>query len=85
MAGVAESAALSTMELARIVTVGQFRHGPFEVLRLGLGITLALPKASGLAAATNMLLAMQPLNIALARQRVSGDIGTPVRTSKVTV
>ena len=131
MAGVAESAALSTMELARLVTVGfeggQFRHGPFEMLRPGIGVilfrsagpdaamvgglsaalvdadcpvvvidassepplkpalTLALPEASGLAAATAMLLAMQPLNIALARQRVSGDVGTPIRTSKVTV
>jgi fructoselysine-6-P-deglycase FrlB-like protein len=131
LAGVAESAALSTMELVRLVTVafegGQFRHGPFEMLRPGLGVVLfrsagpdaaligalstvaaqagcvtvlfdtsgapapeavlsiALPEASGLAAATAMLLALQPLNIALARLRVGEGAGTPVRTNKVTV
>lgn len=44
MAGVAESAALSLMELARVPTIGfeggQFRHGPFEVLRPGLAVLL---------------------------------------------
>lgn len=42
--GVAESAALSMMELARVPTIGfeggQFRHGPFESLRPGLAILL---------------------------------------------
>jgi fructoselysine-6-P-deglycase FrlB-like protein len=131
MAGVAASAALSMMELARVVTVGfdggQFRHGPFEVLRPGLGVvlfrgdgpdealippiaratldagcatvvvdasgrppvdgavTLGLPPGGGLAAAARMLLAMQPLNIAVARRRVPQAIGTPLRTTKVTV
>lgn len=131
MAGVAGSAALSMMELARVVTVGfeggQFRHGPLEVLRPGLGValfrsagsdgplvrplaeatieagcatvlfdasgqppidgvpTVALPVGSGIAAAASMLLALQPLNIAVARRRVVGDVGTPLRTSKVTV
>jgi fructoselysine-6-P-deglycase FrlB-like protein len=131
MAGVAMSAALSMMELARVPTIGfeggQFRHGPFEVLRPGLGIvlfratgkdgalvdglaaasveagcrvvvldasgkpalsdttTIAIETNEGLGAAAAMLLAMQPLNIAMARRTVSGDVGTPVRTSKVTV
>lgn len=131
MAGAAGSAALAMMELARVVTVafegGQFRHGPFEVLRPGLGVvllrgagkdgplvpplartsieagcatvvadasgeapvadavTVTLPKADGLAAATSALLALQPLCIAVARHRVAGDVGTPLRTSKVTV
>ncbi len=131
MAGVASSAALSMMELARVVTVGfeggQFRHGPFEVLRPGLGIvvfrsagtdgplarplaeaalaagcatvvfdasdeapivgatTVKLPVNSGIAAAVSMLLALQPLNIAVARRRIARDIGTPLRTSKVTI
>lgn len=131
MAGVAASGALSMMELARVPTIGfeggQFRHGPFEVLRPGLGIvlfrpagqdgalvaglaaasveagcrvivldascesvltnttTVMLPKAQGLAAAAAMLLALQPLNIAVARRTATGDVGTPVRTSKVTV
>ena len=44
MQGPAESAALSMMELARVPTLGfeggQFRHGPFEFLRPGLGIIL---------------------------------------------
>lgn len=44
MQGVAESGALSLMELARVPTVafegGQFRHGPFEALRPGLGVLL---------------------------------------------
>jgi fructoselysine-6-P-deglycase FrlB-like protein len=54
MAGVAESASLSMMELARVPTIGfeggQFRHGPFEVLKPGLGIILfrsAGPDAPG--------------------------------------
>lgn len=131
MAGAASSAALAMMELARVVTVGfeggQFRHGPLEVLRPGLGVvllrsagsdralvralaqatleagcatvvadasgeapipgatTVALPKNTGLAAATSALLALQPLSIAMARRRVSGDVGTPLRTSKVTI
>ena len=131
MAGVASSAALSMMELARVPTIGfeggQFRHGPFEVLRPGLGIvlfrsagpdgalvaplaaatqdagcttiildasgeaplsdglTVPLPRNEGLAAAASMLLALQHLNIAVALRRVSTDVGTPLRTSKVTV
>ncbi|OCC05370.1 hypothetical protein BA190_08010 [Labrys sp. WJW] len=131
MAGVAGSAALSMMELARVVTIGfeggQFRHGPFEVLRPSLGIvllrdaspdgalvfslaestldagcptivvdtsgqapitgatTLSLPANSGLAAAASMLLSLQALNIAVALRRVTGDVGTPLRTSKVTI
>lgn len=131
MAGVAGSAALSMMELARVVTIGfeggQFRHGPFEVLRPGLAIvllrsagpdgelvgalaeatldagcptvvldasgqpaiagttTVALPVDGGIAAAASMLLALQPLNIAVALRRVEGDVGTPLRTSKVTI
>ena len=44
MRGVAESAALSMMELARMTTLpfegGQFRHGPFEFLRPGIGVIL---------------------------------------------
>ena len=129
--GIAQSGALSMMELARVPTIGweggQFRHGPFEFLRPGLGIlllrsagvdapgvaplvtacveagcttvvfdasgetplpgclTVTLPRNAGLAAGLSMLLAFQPLNIAVARRRVSGRIGTPVRTSKVTV
>ena len=47
--------------------------------------TLALPRAQGLAAATAMVLALQPLNIAVARRRIPEGIGTPLRTSKVTV
>ncbi len=42
--GVAQSAALSLMELSRVPAIGfetgQFRHGPFEFLRPGLGIVL---------------------------------------------
>lgn len=42
--GTAQSAALSLMELARVPAIGlesgQFRHGPFEFLRPGLGIVL---------------------------------------------
>ena len=129
--GIAESGALSMMELARVPTIGweggQFRHGPFEFLRPGLGIlllrsagvdgpgvapiasacvaagctvavfdssgeaplpgclTVTLPRNAGLAAGLSMLLSFQPLNIAVARRRVAERIGTPVRTSKVTV
>ena len=55
MRGVAQSEALSMMELARVATVafegGQFRHGPFEFLRAGLGVVLlrsAGPDAAGI-------------------------------------
>ena len=131
MSGVATSAALSLMELARIPAIGfeggQFRHGPYEALRPGLGVvllrsagadaglvpplaeaalqagcpvlvldasgtapvagcsSLPLPAGEGLAAAAAMLLALQPLNIAMARRRVPGDVGSPLRTSKVTL
>jgi fructoselysine-6-P-deglycase FrlB-like protein len=131
MSGVAQSGALSMMELARVPTIGleagQFRHGPYEMLRPGLGIvllrsagadgagiasiaastvaagcatvvfdasgeaalpgcvTLPLPRAVGLAAAAQMLLAFQPLNIAVACRRIAEGVGTPLRTSKVTV
>ena len=131
MRGVAQSAALSMMELARVPTIGfeggQFRHGPFEMLRPGLGIvlprsagvdaplvaglaaasveagcrvvvldtsglpplpgcvTVALAPGDGLGAAACMLLAGQFLNIAVARRRIAKDIGSPLRTSKVTV
>jgi fructoselysine-6-P-deglycase FrlB-like protein len=44
MQGVAQSAALSLMELARVTAIGlesgQFRHGPFEFLRPGIGVVL---------------------------------------------
>jgi fructoselysine-6-P-deglycase FrlB-like protein len=130
MSGVAQSGALSMMELARIPTIGleagQFRHGPYEMLRPGLGVvllrsagpdsasippiaastvaagcatvvfdasgaaalpgcvTVTLPPAVGLAAAAQMLLAFQPLNIAVACRRIAEHVGTPLRTSKVT-
>jgi fructoselysine-6-P-deglycase FrlB-like protein len=105
---------------------GQFRHGPFEMLRPGLGIvlfrsagpdassvaalarapaeagcrvvvfdasgeeaipgvvTVALRQARGLGAAAAMILALQHLNIAVARRTVAEGIGTPQRTTKVT-
>jgi fructoselysine-6-P-deglycase FrlB-like protein len=131
MSGVAQSGALSMMELARVPTIGleaaQFRHGPYEVLRPGVGVvllrsagpdsesippialstiaagcatvvfdasgeaalpgcvTIALPQARGLAAAAHMLLAFQPLNIAVACRRIAERVGTPLRTTKVTV
>jgi fructoselysine-6-P-deglycase FrlB-like protein len=131
MSGVASSGALSMMELARVPTIGleagQFRHGPYEMLRPGLGVVLlrsagldgvgiariarstvaagcatvifdasgeaALPgcvtvpliPAVGLAAATQMLLALQRLNIAVACRRIAEGVGTPLFTSKVTV
>jgi fructoselysine-6-P-deglycase FrlB-like protein len=131
MGGVAQSGALSMMELARVPTIGleagQFRHGPYEMLRPGLGVallrsagpdgagippiaestvaagcttlvfdasgeaplpgcvTVPLPRAAGLAAAAQMLLAFQPLNIAVACRRIGAGVGTPLRTSKVTV
>jgi fructoselysine-6-P-deglycase FrlB-like protein len=44
MRGVAQSEALSMMELARIATIafegGQLRHGPLEFLHAGLGVVL---------------------------------------------
>lgn len=129
--GAAASAALSLMELSRMPAIGfesgQFRHGPFEFLRPGLGIvlmrgagpdrdsippiaaatlaagcstvvldasgaapvagalTVALARNEGLAAATQMLLSLQRLNIAVARRRIPRGIGTPLYTSKVTV
>lgn len=129
--GAAQSAALSLMELSRVPAIGfeigQFRHGPFEFLRPGLGIILLrsagpdrdsipsiaettvaagcitivldasgeplpegvlrvdLPVNAGLAAATSMLLSLQRLNIAVARRRIPEGIGTPLRTSKVTI
>jgi fructoselysine-6-P-deglycase FrlB-like protein len=131
MQGVAQSAALSLMELSRVPAIGfetgQFRHGPFEFLRPGLAIVLfrstgpdfasiapvaaetiaagcmtavldaaegalparciriALPRNAGLAAATSMLLTLQRVNIAVALRRVPKEIGSPVRTSKITV
>jgi fructoselysine-6-P-deglycase FrlB-like protein len=131
MSGVAHSGALSMMELARVPTIGleagQFRHGPYEMLRPEIGVvllrsagpdrtsippiaqstvaagcptivfdasgeaalpdcvTVTLPRAEGLAAAAGMLLAFQPLNIAVACRRVAARVGTPLRTSKVTV
>lgn len=131
MSGVAYSGALSMMELARIPTIGleagQFRHGPYEMLRPGVGVvllrsagldavgiapiarstagagcatlvfdasgeaplpgcvTVPLMPAVGLAAATQMLLAFQPLNIAVACRRIAEGVGTPLLTSKVTV
>ncbi len=130
MQGTAESAALSMMELARVPAIGfeggQFRHGPFEFLRPGLGIfllrssgpdrplaasvvdtalqagcTVVLLDASGeaapagclhiklltsmgLAASVSVILALQRLNILLAKQRIPSGIGTPRFTSKVT-
>lgn len=46
---------------------------------------LALPVNSGAAAATSVLLSLQRLNIAVARRRIDKGIGTPLRTSKVTI
>ena len=130
MRGVAQSEALSMMELARIATMafegGQFRHGPFEFLRPGLGVVLlrsagpdaagidelarmasnagcrtvivdssgldpvsggltyALPRAEGLAAALQTLLLLQEVNMAVARQFIPRGAGTALRTSKIT-
>ncbi|MBB3695656.1 SIS domain-containing protein [Sphingomonas sp. BK580] len=130
MHGTAESAALSLMELARLPSIGfeggQFRHGPFELLRPGIGVTLlrsagadaalvpptaaavartgaalvvldasgsaplaegtqvTLAANDGLAAATDMVLALQQLNIAMALKSIPAGIGTPRHTSKVT-
>lgn len=129
--GVAQSGALSLMELSRVPAIGlesgQFRHGPFEFLRPGLGILLLrsagrdhasvapiaevtvdagcttivfdagdgplpngvlrvrLPENEGIAAAASMLLSFQELNIAIARRRIAHDVGTPLRTTKVTI
>lgn len=131
MRGVAESESLSMMELARVTTLGfeggQFRHGPFEALRRGLGVVLLrsagpdahgieelaqvasdsgcvtvildssglapvpagrtqqLPPATGLAAALQSLLFLQEVNVGVALQRIPQGVGTPLRTSKVTV
>ncbi|MBW6526431.1 hypothetical protein KZ813_06220 [Sphingomonas sp. RHCKR7] len=130
MHGTAESAALSLMELARLPSIGfeggQFRHGPLELLRPGIGVILlrsagvdaalvpptatavartgaalvildasgsasllagtevALPANHGLAAATDMVLAVQQLNVAMALRTIPAGIGTPRHTSKVT-
>ncbi|TCP34018.1 aminotransferase [Sphingomonas sp. BK235] len=130
MHGTAESAALSLMELARLPAIGfeggQFRHGPFELLRPGIGVILlrsagpdaalvpptaaavartgatlvvvdasgaapvaegvrvTLAPGAGLAAATDMVLAFQELNIAMARASIAQGIGTPRYTTKVT-
>lgn len=48
-------------------------------------LQVALPVQSGLAAATQMLLSLQRLNIAIARRHIPQGIGTPRFTSKVTV
>ena len=131
MRGVAESAALSMMELARVATLsfegGQFRHGPLEFLRPGIGVVLLrsagpdaagidelalhagdagcvtvildasgaapiasgrthrLPAAAGLAAALQALLFLQQVNLAVARHRIPGAAGLPLRTAKVTL
>jgi fructoselysine-6-P-deglycase FrlB-like protein len=131
MQGIAQSGALSMMELARIATIGfeagQFRHGPYEFLRPGLGVILlrsagpdaaaippiaaatvaagcttivldasggaavpgcvhvVLPTGAGLAAAVSVLLTLQRLNIAVALRRIPAGVGTPLRTTKVTV
>lgn len=127
--GVADAAALSLMELARIpvlsLEAGQFRHGPFEmagpetavVFLRGMGamgenidglaqellghglspivfdlsgcppiagcITVALPSLPGLAAAAAVLVAMQTVVVAAAARMVP-DVGTPLRSAKVT-
>lgn len=131
MHGVAQSATLSFMELPRQAAIGfeggQFRHGPFELLRADIGVILLrsagpdhagvaelaaaavdagsptilldagggpdLPSviriplitSQGLAAATAAILTTQQLSISLALARVEGEIGTPLRTAKVTV
>lgn len=131
MQGVAQSAALSLMELSRVSAIGlernQFRHGPMEFLRPGVGVVLLrsagpdcdgvaavaavaldagcmtavldaadaplpkeclriqLPRNEGLAAAASALLTLQHLNIAVALRRIPHGIGTPLRTTKVTV
>lgn len=130
MHGTAESGALSLMELARLPTIGfeggQFRHGPFELLRPGIGVILlrsagtdralvpptaaavartgaalvvldasgaapvtegtciALTANEGLAAATDMVLALQQLNIVMALKSIPTGVGTPRHTTKVT-
>lgn len=48
-------------------------------------LRIALPTNSGLAAATQMLLSLQRLNIAVARRHIPHGIGTPRFTSKVTI
>lgn len=48
-------------------------------------LRVSLPTDAGLAAATQMLLSLQRLNIAVARRHISHGIGTPRFTSKVTI
>lgn len=48
-------------------------------------LRIALPVQSGLGAATQMLLSLQRLNIAVARRHIPHGIGTPRFTSKVTI
>ncbi len=130
LAGVAGSASLSLMELARVPTIGfetgQFRHGPFEMLGGNIGVILlrsagrdidSIPQlvrasedagcptllldTSGkscaaanriemrtladLGAAAQILLTLQHLNIQIAVARIADGVGTPLRTSKVTI
>jgi fructoselysine-6-P-deglycase FrlB-like protein len=127
--GVADAAALSLMELARIpvlaLEAGQFRHGPFEmagpetavVFLRGMGamgenidglaqelvghglrpivfdlsggapiagcLTVALPPLTDLVAAATALVAMQTVVVSAATRMVP-DVGTPLRSTKVT-
>lgn len=59
MQGAAESGALSMMELARVPTIGfeggQFRHGPFEMLRQKLGILVLRSAGPDRASATDLI------------------------------
>ena len=57
----------------------------YQQLRQTLPSGNSLPQATGLAAAAHMLLAFQPLNIAAACRRIAAGVGSPLRTSKVTV
>lgn len=127
--GVADAAALSLMELARVpvlgLEAGQFRHGPFEmvdqdsavIFLRGVGeeganigslaaelashrvmpvvfdfsgavpvagaLTIHLPVRRGLAAALTVLPVIQKAVIAAA-DRMVADVGTPLRSTKVT-
>ena len=48
-------------------------------------VRVRLPVNEGIAAAASMLLSLQELNIAVALRRIPRGIGTPLRTSKVTI
>ncbi|MBB3966076.1 SIS domain-containing protein [Rhizobium metallidurans] len=130
MDGVAGSASLSLMELARIPTIGfetgQFRHGPLEMLGPDIGVILMrsagadrdsipplvktcvdagcptvvldssghacdatyrveMPALEGLAAAAQILLTLQILNVQIAADNLTTGVGMPLRTTKITL